>query len=218
MKERECKICHKIKPISDFYKSTSRICKRCVCEEKSKLVAERNLKNNPDLPNEIWKDLPNYVGKYSISNLGRIRSLMLGAKKNCILTPTVHRQGYLRIKLYDKKTFLIHRLVAETFIPNNDNKQTVNHINGVKSDNRVQNLEWATISENIRHAFKTGLNNPNNRKQPIYTKSKKVTDEQVKEIRFLYPNHLSMKQLSELYEISVAQICRIVNNKTRNNI
>lgn len=215
MTERECKICHEIKPISDFYKPTTCICKRCVCERKTKRIAERNLENNPDLPFEIWRDIPGFEGKYAISNFGRIRSLFIGPKNNCILKPSRHRQGYLRIKLFDGKSYLVHRLVAEAFIPNPENKETINHKNGIKDDNRVDNLEWSTMAENIQHAFKTGLNDPNKREYCSNSKSFKLSVSQVNEIRNLYSRGMSQSDLSNKFGISKPQVCRIVNFKTR---
>ena len=73
-----------------------------------------------------------------------------------VMKPFSDKNGYLRVKLLGK-TCKVHRLVATAFIPNPENKPTVNHINGIKSDNRVDNLEWATYTENTRHAYDTGL-------------------------------------------------------------
>jgi len=119
--------------------------------------------------NEIWKDIKGYKGLYQVSNLGKIKSI----KRNVILIPAKNHKGYLIVSLTknnDKKTFSLHRLVAETFISNTENKPQVNHINCIKTDNRVCNLEWNTQSENQKHAFANGLqtnignNNPRCRK------------------------------------------------------
>lgn len=104
---------------------------------------------------EEWKDI--YEG-YQISNLGRVKSLK--RKENKIMKLKVDRLGYVRVHLRVNNsdvTESVHRLVAKAFIPNEDNKKEVNHINGIKTDNRAENLEWSTRTENINHAYKTKL-------------------------------------------------------------
>lgn len=108
--------------------------------------------------NIIWKNVPEYE-QYEISNLGKVRS----KKSMKVLRPFSRNGGYQTITLCKKgktKHFAVHRLVAQLFIPNPDNKPQVNHINGCKLINTACNLEWVSCSENHIHAYKTGLKDP----------------------------------------------------------
>lgn len=111
---------------------------------------------------EIWKDIPDYEG-YQVSNLGRGKSLFRSGRKNeIILNPLKSSNGYLKFTLSlngKTKQMLIHRLVAIVFIPNPENKPTVNHKFGNKWDNRASVLEWNTHAENRSHTFKFKLDN-----------------------------------------------------------
>ena len=109
---------------------------------------------------EIWKDVEGYEGLYQVSNLGRVKSLSKNwcHKKEIILIPRKINSGYVFTTLFKNgksKNITIHRLVAKAFIPNPLKKEQVNHINGIKTDNRIENLEWCTREENKIHALIT---------------------------------------------------------------
>lgn len=118
---------------------------------------------------EIWKDIEGYEGLYQVSNLGRVKSLprkVVGLNnviqnfKGKILKQHKDKKGYLRVALSKNnkiKLKQVHRLVAEAFIPNPENKPTVNHKFGIKSDNRVSQLEWNSYREQIKNAINIGL-------------------------------------------------------------
>lgn len=101
---------------------------------------------------EVWKPIKDYEGLYEISNLGRVKSFNYrGSGKEKILKNTECRWGYLTVSLTKSgkcKVFKVHRLVAEAFIPNPENKPCVDHINTIRTDNRVKNLRWVTYKEN----------------------------------------------------------------------
>ena len=127
---------------------------------------------------EIWKDVVGYEGLYQVSNLGRVKrmSKLCVRRNNKFMLKEKYmknhyqKAGYLYTRLTKNeksRNFFIHRLVATAFIPNPDNKPTVNHINGIHDDNNVNNLEWATYKENNIHAYKNGLKSQKNRRIPI---------------------------------------------------
>ena len=101
---------------------------------------------------EVWKPIKDYEGLYEISNLGRVKSLNYKRTgKEKILKNTVCNDGYLKVGLTKNgkdKVFRIHRLVAEAFIPNPENKPFIDHINTIRDDNRIENLRWCTQKEN----------------------------------------------------------------------
>lgn len=112
--------------------------------------------------NEIWKDIPEFKGRYQASSLGHIRSIQdnHGNYREHIRATWVSSKGYVYVQLFVKDVrhnVSVHHAVASTFIPNPENKKTVNHVDGNKQNNHVTNLEWNTQSENLKHAHATGL-------------------------------------------------------------
>ena len=111
---------------------------------------------------EEWKPIEGYEGKYLISNQGKVKSLYdkSGNYREHILVSRNAKNGYLYVNLYKNsksKTKKIHRLVAETFIPNTNNLPCINHIDGNKHNNCIDNLEWCSYSENTKKAIELGL-------------------------------------------------------------
>ena len=160
---------------------------------------------------EIWKDIPNYEGLYQVSNLGRVRSLY---NKGRVLKPRKHRNGYQEVNLSKRKiikTKLIHRLVMLVFIGESDLQ--VNHINGIKTDNRLENLEYCTSRDNIRHAHKIGLSNTKGQNNG----RAKLTEFEAKQIKY---GHKGWKQkdIANMYGLSRDQIRLIRTGKTWKHI
>lgn len=165
---------------------------------------------------EIWKDIPGYEGSYQVSNMGRVRSLPRKRARQranykdgfvtipgVVLKPFKDRRGYPKVRLYPVKNRnqpRVHQLVAEAFIPNPENKRTVNHINGVKDDNRLENLEWATDSENIKHSFDIGT-----RKYIVGSGKSKLKPHEVLEIRRLFTFYgVSQKDIHSMYSDKIS--------------
>lgn len=119
--------------------------------------------------NEIWKDIPGYEGLYQVSNLGRVKSYDMkvshnhggvAIRKGRVLKQVITKWGYNLVSLCKngtKKQLSVHRIVANSFLENKELKPQVNHKNGIKTDNSLDNLEWCTSFENMQHAVKTKL-------------------------------------------------------------
>ena len=163
-----------------------------------------------DLPHAIWRDICDYEKLYQISIYGSAKSFY--NEKIRILSDVLDGPGYVMWRLYkngEPKMFKGHIATARTFIPNPQNKPQINHFDGDKTNNHVDNLEWVTPSENQQHAFRTGLSpQGENRKQS------KLTDAQV-----VYvcdnPDGLTCAQLSEMFGVSQSRISAIQLGKVR---
>ena len=168
---------------------------------------------------EIWKDIEGYENLYQVSNLGRVKSIsrlyvQKGNKKirmeGRILESVKKRYPQCNLSVNGHREMKqIHRLVAMAFIPNPENKPYVNHINAIKNDNRVVNLEWCTPKENDHHAMKMGL-----KAKGENNGYSKLKQKDVNEIRAKYkPRKYTNKMLAKEYGISYHEIQLITSNK-----
>lgn len=166
---------------------------------------------------EIWKDVIGYEGFYQVSNKGRVRSVTRIIKrtsgdmkfKSRIMAGCV-RNGYKIMPLSKNKTikaWRVHRLVAIAFIPNPENKAEVNHKNGIRLDNKLDNLEWMTHQENVQHAFRTGLVKVGSQR-----KDAKLTEKDVIAIRS--NRQLTQKELAIKYNITPRHIRTILSRRS----
>jgi hypothetical protein len=166
---------------------------------------------------EVWKQISGYEGMYEISDIGRARSVdRIGPDgknyKGKPLTPALNRTGYYFVRLRKDghtKSFKIHRLVAMNFIPNENDKSEVNHIDGNKTNNVVGNLEWVSRSENLKHAFKIGLKSVEGERNP----KSKLTKADVEEIRRRLSEGEFQKYIASDFGITIAAVSDIKTGK-----
>lgn len=179
----------------------------------------------PCISGEIWSDIQGYEGHYQVSNLGRIKSLDRTVlrtnnspqpRKGKILKLTNSVKGYFQTQLCrggKRKTKVLHRIIAETFLIRVKDHNEINHKNGIKNDNRIENLEWSTRSKNMKHAFHIGL---------ISNKGKnnanvKLTEKQVLEIRSLEGKYL-LREIGKMYNVDLQTIHKIIKRKSWNHL
>mgnify|MGYP000622202944 CR=1 FL=1 len=142
-----------------------------------------------------WRAVEGYKGLYEVSNTGQVKSLNYKRTGQAhILAPKHNPSGYLQVVLYKeniKKYVYIHRIVAAAFIPNPEEKAYVNHIDGDKTNNNINNLEWVTPRENNLHAYKTGLKQPTEMTEELKQRiSKTRTGQNSGKNHYFYGNHL----------------------------
>lgn len=167
-----------------------------------------------NIQQEIWKPIQGYEGIYEISSLGRVKTLerrdCRGQYRKSILLKAASVRGYLQIQLWNNRMsriYKIHRLVAQVFIPNPENKPQVNHKNGVKTDNNVENLEWCTSLENIHHAQRIGIRDVVGAGNP----AAKLKNNEVIEI---FLSKSNQRKLAEKYNISLSTVETIKGRKS----
>ncbi len=169
---------------------------------------------------EIWKNVKGYEGLYQVSNKGRVKSLARNAKcgdnrfrrkKEILLKNSIRNTGYLYVCLLKngkRKPMLIHRLVANAFIPTNNNRLQVNHKNLNKTDNSLNNLEWCTAYENIQHAKYANTRN-------FWGRTEKSYIHIYRKIVYCFEDELVFKNISEcarFYKTNRQNISRCIKN------
>jgi hypothetical protein len=174
---------------------------------------------------EVWKAIPGYEGAYEASNTGLIRSVdrmvLHGVHGTCkqkgrVLKYAKDAKGYPRVALSDGvklRTYTIHRLIAYTFMPPRPEGFQINHINGIKTDNSIGNLEYCTQSENALHSFRLGLQKP---KPGSTNHMAKLTEDQVKTIRSIAARggrYYGRKHLAERFGVSECTIKEVVTRR-----
>lgn len=158
---------------------------------------------------EIWKEVNGTNGDYLVSSLGRMISRKCGSVRHVKFGRAP--QGYYKIHMcVDRGDWVctLHRIVALAFIPNPQNKPCINHINGIKTDNRIENLEWCTYKENTHHAIRIGIIKP----FELGYGRVKLTENDVVRIREL-ATIKSRKEIAELYNVTQGNINAIIRRR-----
>ena len=213
--------------LSDFY----------LGEEIEDIIKPREAKENVIVPivlpkgvKEEWKDIKGFEGRYRISNRGEIvRYSVVDEyedriinRKEKIIKPSINNQGYLKVGLNkDGKYYnrYIHRLIAETFIENPLEKPCVNHIDGNKLNNNLDNLEWATQKENTIHAHNNGLAEVTEyNKWKVSKINRMFTSSDILDIKNMYNEGKTQKEIAEIYKCYDSTISQILKNKRYSRI
>lgn len=166
---------------------------------------------------EIWKDVDGWEGLYQVSNTGLVKSLKRKYSKKGVsirkLTPNPDGYPTITFSINDKcRMRLVHRLVAIAFIPNPESKPCVNHKNGIKSDNRVDNLEWCTHQQNMEHAKTSGLMRG---VKGFKNKMSKLTEES---LAFIVSSNKNSYEIADELNVNPSTVQRVLNGSRYSEI
>ena len=197
---------------TEFYKEFA--CLNKIGESYTEIFPDVFINNRTELDfsenGEVWKDVIKYEGFYKVSNFGKVFNI---SKRN-LCSLYYDKDGYSQVHLRKNTSINVeaklHRVVALAFIPNSKYKQLVNHKNGIKTDNRVENLEWATAKENTQHALKNGLIKTGE-DSPVA----KFSNEDILGIKELRANGMEVQDIATIYSASPSYISRICMGKFR---
>lgn len=158
---------------------------------------------------KAWRPVAGYEGLYEVSNTGEIRSIARKGTRGGILTQSASNQKHYAHVLLTKgckhKTASVHRIVAQAWLLNPEHKEQVNHIDGNKLNNRIENLEWATASENMRHAIRTGLKDMS---VAIDAKKRKVAAKAGGEIMAIYDSVRDAETATGASNQNIIKVCQ----------
>lgn len=159
---------------------------------------------------ETWKAIDGYDGQYEVSDLGRVKSLGNNKTRKEKILKQHNIRGYIRVVLYKdghRKPLLVHRLVAESFIPNPQGLETVNHKDEVKTNNTVSNLEWMSIKDNINYGTRNKRISKSNTNNPKISKQIQMLDKQTGELLATFPSLAEAERVTGIAHQSIFQCC-----------
>lgn len=227
---KNCKNCNKLFEGPSYQKFCQANCKHNFRLNRDRKIAPEIV----FLEGEIWKDVVGYEDGFMVSSFGRIMRKEYTWSKPDDNIPIFQKaeikklseaKGYMSTSftnLEGRKNIRIHIIVAKAFHPNPENKTQVNHINGIKSDNRASNLEWSTPSENGKHAYRLGLNHVSEyqRKQTSISNSgsnshlSKLSESDITNIRKMKSDGLKNIEIAKIFKVHRETIGNIIRGNT----
>ena len=157
---------------------------------------------------EVWKDIDEFVGLYQVSNMGNVRSLKFRKVRNLKFGKIGN--GYFQVTLYkdgNKFNKLVHRLVADAFIPNPEHKHCIDHINTCRIDNRVTNLRWVTNKENSNNELSRKHNSEAHINNQFFSKTVYMLDKETGEILNIFPSTMEAQMITGVNQANICQCC-----------